>query len=179
MQSYLQATRETRLSYLALFVAVAAALSLLERSLPLPVPWARIGLANLVTLLLVAAGCYRDALLVGVLRSFLTALLAGGLFSPGHLLSLAGVLAAVAGMSLLHARRGRWFSVYGISLSGAWLHGLAQLLVARVLFLSWTALVALAPLVLGLSLVSGILVAALASRFLGHPDEPLVPQGGM
>ena len=169
IRSYLEAGRHEQLRWLTLFTALSAALSLTERLLPLPLPWIKPGLANLVTLILLAAGRYRDAFLVSVLRTFVTALFLGGLFAPGHLFALSGAVVSCAGMMLLH--RSGWFGIYGISACGAWLHALAQLGCGLLLFLSPESVFAIAPPMLLFSLAAGLLNGWLALRLSGIREE--------
>ncbi len=76
--------------YLALFVALAVGLHTFEVLMPNPLPWFRIGLANIFGL--TALFCYgiRALWAVNLLRIFIGNLLLGSLFAPGFLLSLGG-----------------------------------------------------------------------------------------
>jgi heptaprenyl diphosphate synthase len=152
-----------RLRTLALFTAAAAALSVLERALPSPLPWLKPGLANIFSLVLVAGGAVREALLVAVLRTFLAALFFGGLFSIGHVFALCGALASVGAMRLAAAPG--VFSLYGISMAGAFAHGLGQLALGRSVFLSSAATLAVATPLLLVSIATGVLTAWAAGRF--------------
>ncbi len=77
--------RARRQVFLALFIAIAVSLHILESLLPSPVPWLRLGLAN--TLALAALYLYdgRAAWTVSLARVGIGALLLGRLFSPGVL----------------------------------------------------------------------------------------------
>lgn len=173
---YLAARGETRAAYLAVLVAVAAALSLAERAIPMPVPWIKPGLANVVALVLIALRRPGDAVLVSVLRTFVAALAGVGVFSPGHLLSLSGALGSVAVMALL--ARGPWFSVHGLSLAGAWAHAALQLAAAAVLVVPWGAALALAPVLLSAALASGLLTGWAAAAVLARLPRQARPDGG-
>lgn len=149
---------------LVVYTALAAALSYAERFLPLPVPWMKPGLSNILVLILLLRDGFREAITVAVLKTFLVALAGGGLFSPGHLFSLSGSVAAVSVMGILI--RFPLFGVYGISTAGAWSHSLAQLLCGLFLFLSLPAVLAVAPVFLLLSLGTGLLTGYLTVRIL-------------
>jgi len=169
VSAYLKADRAERLSWLTLFTALAAALSITEKMLPLPLPWIKPGLANLITLVLLVVGQLRDALIVSLLRTFVTALFLGGLFAPGHLFALSGALVSCLGMALLF--RSGWFGIYGISALGAWLHALTQLVCGALLFLSVESVAMIAPLLLFFSLAAGLLTAWVTVRLLRAGEE--------
>ena len=156
------------LKRLIVFTAIASSLALLERAIPILPPWFKPGLANIVTLYLAARGEYRLAVLVTILRGFAGAFAFGGFFSPGHIFSLAGGLAAVTVCIVLCRFAYRYLSLYGVSVASALAHSCAQLAAAGLLFLSWDAAGAVAPIMLAASLVTGLVTAWLARRILIH-----------
>ena len=158
------------LKRLAVLTALAAALSLLERAIPSPLPWLKPGLANVITLYLAARGEYRAAVLVAILRSFVAALAFGGIFSPAHLFSLGGGLAAVCVTILLVRYGAGWFSIYGVSIAAATAHGAGQLVVGGLLFISWAAMQAILPLLVVVSIGTGIVTAWFAARILRREE---------
>ncbi len=111
-----------------LLVALAFVFSFLESlfPLPVPIPGIKLGLANGVVLLTLCLLGGKEALTVGVVRI----LLAGFTFgSPTMMLySLAGGLCSFGAMWL--CRKGRAFSLLGVSVAGGVVHNLAQLAVA-------------------------------------------------
>jgi heptaprenyl diphosphate synthase len=143
MNSYLGSTMEAntlkadntkwntqRITRLALFVALALILHAVESMIPapLPVPGARLGLANIVTLIVIVLTGAGDALLVVGLRTFLASLLSGRLTSFAFSI-VGGVLATLA-MSLAYRRLRHVLGLAGISILGAVAHNIGQLLVA-------------------------------------------------
>ena len=90
-----------RIVLLSLFTAIALVLSLVDSALPplLPVPGVRLGLANVVTLILLFTVRPRDAFLVLILRIILSSIFAGQGMS--FLYSLAGGLLCFLVMFLL------------------------------------------------------------------------------
>jgi heptaprenyl diphosphate synthase len=131
----------------------------------MPLPWARLGLANAAVL--VALGMYgpRSAALVGVSKLFLVGLLTGALVGPGSLMGLAGTAAAIAAMSAATYLRG--LSAVGWSAAGAIAHIVAQFGIAAVL--TGTPVVwALLPISMCVSLAFGVAVGLLARTLLSH-----------
>ncbi len=151
---------------IAALTALASALSLAERLLPGPLPWIKPGLANIVTLAIALRGEYRAVFFVTVFRSFAAALAWGGLFSPTHIFSLSGGIAA-AGVTILLCRLvPSLVSLVGISVAAAVAHGAGQLAAGRLLFLSRDAVLAVLPFVLLAAVGTGILVAVVTKKVM-------------
>ncbi|HHW91672.1 MAG TPA: Gx transporter family protein [Firmicutes bacterium] len=130
-------SKTKKMVQLSLLVAVGIALHVFEAMLPalnvLPIPGAKLGLANIVTLLTLVFLGYREALGVVLLRSLLASLVAGTFLTTTFYLSFAGALGSGLVMGLLYLfSRGR-FSLVGISICGAVAHNVSQLLVAALL----------------------------------------------
>jgi len=162
---YKNAKGEKRLLFLSLFITVSCALSLLERLIPMPVPWFKPGLANIVPLVLVILVRYKDAVIVSVLKTFITALMISGLFSPGHLFSFSGSLISILVMIILHRSAKRFLSPVGISIAGAYFHSFAQLIAGWIFFLPFETVMSFAPFFLLFSIFSGFLIGTLVLKF--------------
>jgi len=121
---------------IAYLVAVASLLSVVDSWIPKPLPLAKIGIANIVTLVLVMKRQYRLALLVAFLRVVVSHVFGGTLLAFGFWLSLAGSFFSAVVMSVMHRLLKQHLSVYGVSLWGGWAHALAQGVVAA-LFLGF------------------------------------------
>ena len=78
-------TQARRQVFLAMFIAIAVTLHVLETLLPTPVPWLRLGLANIMTLAALYLYGARAAWTVSLARVGVGALLLGRLFQPGLL----------------------------------------------------------------------------------------------
>lgn len=141
---------------LAMMVALAVALNLLEGSLPNPFPWVRLGLANAITLLVLVSWGFREALAVSVARVVLASLVSGGLMGPAFLLALGGGLAGTVVMGLMLATG--LFSVVGLSVGGSFAHTLTQFALLSILvFRDGSAMGMSTPFLL-LSLPAGAIV---------------------
>ncbi|NLI78077.1 MAG: Gx transporter family protein [Candidatus Riflebacteria bacterium] len=150
------------LALLGMLSAAAAALQILEAPLPRLVPWLKPGLANALVLFAIVRISPWFAAGIVVFRSLLAGLALGLLFSPAHLLGLAGGLAAAATMTLAVRLGHGWLGLAGISILGAVAHNLAQLgtvgLWAGQALPLWFHLVVM----VWLSIPSGLLVAGIA-----------------
>lgn len=121
-----------RLVILSLYVAMALILSYIESliPLPLPIPGAKIGLPNIITLVSLLTLGWPLTLLVVIARIFLSGFLFGGGFSIVY--SLGGGLLSLLVMSLLlHFFKNR-ISIILISVFGAITHNLGQVIVAAI-----------------------------------------------
>ena len=157
-------TKTFKTVYLALLVAQSLALFLFEGLIPLPflAPGAKLGLANLITLIaLYTLPRWQDTLLVILVRIILATMFGGG---PTILLySLSGGLLRVAGMLML--RRCRCFSLLGISAAGGFAHNLGQLLVASLVIGNPNLLFYL-PILGPCGIITGLLLGISASLAL-------------
>jgi len=148
-----------KLTRLSLLVSFGLALYSLEIFIPLP--WGRVGLANLATLLALLIFGGWEAFLVMGMRVFLGSLLFGGPLNPASLLSLAGGVASSSGMVLLRPLYPQVFSIVGISIWGALAHNLAQLLAAWFLLGKAAGIFGLLPFIPLISLGGGLIVGLL------------------
>jgi len=165
--------RARRQVFLALFIALAVSLHILESLLPSPVPWLRLGLANIMTLTALYLYGGRAAWTVSLARVGIGALLLGRLFSPGFWLALTGTIVATSVMIIVHRICGRYLSPVGVSAIGAAGHALGQVLAARLLIIQHEAIWQIAPLFLFFTVFSGVLTGWLATillqRLRQHP----------
>ncbi len=154
-----------RLLWLAFLTAFAGVLYLIETALPRPLPFMRLGLANIPLLMLVALRQWRGAMVVAAGKVALGGALSGMLFSPVTLLSLAGTAAALAAMRLACVKRLR-LSLVGVSIVGAVAHNLAQLGVVRLTLIRNARIFYLTPLLILLGIGTGLLTGWLAHALL-------------
>ncbi len=118
-----------KLTLLSLFAALSIVLSFVETLLPpiyAAIPGIKIGLANIVTLLLLYKFSLKDTIAVTIVRVLTVALLFGNFMTLSY--SLAGAFLSITVMALL--KKTNLFSTIGISISGAVAHNLGQILIA-------------------------------------------------
>ncbi|MBB5182868.1 Gx transporter family protein [Catenisphaera adipataccumulans] len=150
---------------LSFLMAVGIILQLLESLLPVAaiVPGYKIGFANIASLMALQMYDRKSMWIVGLGRIFLSALLQGTLFSVAFWLSLSGGLAALATMSL--AVQTKWFSIFGISVAGAAANSAGQVLAITWIYQQYFMQLYL-PVLLALSIVSGLLIALFVQLIL-------------
>lgn len=170
-----------RLTRDALLVALALALSYLERLLPLqavllPLPGVKLGLANVVTLYALCRFSLPETLGIVLCRCLLGALFGGGI--TGLLFSLLGGILAALTMKLTIRRLGQAFSLLGVSILGAAAHHVGQILAAMLTLASWAPLAYLPALLLS-ALAMGSVTACLTAGVLRRlPEESTQPPSG-
>lgn len=150
-------------SRIGLLVALGLVLQIVEGTIPpiLPLPGARLGLANLATVIaLVTLGPW-EALAVNVLRCLLGGLLRGSFI--GLTLSLTAGTAATLVMAALYGLGPRALSLTGVSIAGAVTHNAVQLAVAMWL-VGFPGLKHYLPYLLLVALPTGFFIGIAARR---------------
>ena len=142
--------------HIALLSAYALALHGFESMFPSPVPWLRLGLANIVTLITLLLYGLRAAVTVTLIRVVLASILNGTFLGPAFLLSLGGGILSTLSMGFFASFTPRLFSATGLSLIGALFHNVTQLLLAYVLFIQRIeAVLLITPLIILLGTLTG------------------------
>lgn len=150
--------------FLAFLAGISLFLSLVEFLIPRPLPFLRIGLANLPVLLFIRRLAFRDLLLLGTIKILAQGFLHGTLLSYTMLFMIAGTAASFTIMKCAVLLFKDLFSFVGISVLGAIANSTAQLLMAIFLIFPATAW-SLAPLILGSGVASGTLLGLFALKF--------------
>lgn len=156
-----------RIILLALFVAIAAVLHVIESRLPLPVPvpGVKLGLANIVSLFTIIMFGWREAVYVAVARVFVGSLFGGSLFGPAFVMSMGGALASIFIMVFVYNNYSKVFSLVGVSIFGAAIHNIAQVVLAAALVNSLGLLWYL-PYLLFFAIPTGLCTGLAANYFL-------------
>lgn len=144
-------------------LALALILSYVESLIPFyfGVPGMKLGLTNLLVVVVLYRESSKDALLVNLARIFLVGFLFGNGY--GILYSLAGGIVSLLVMVLL--KRTEKFSVAGVSAAGGVAHNLGQLFIAA-LAVSNYRVAFYAPVLVGCGCVTGCLIGAASAEVL-------------
>jgi heptaprenyl diphosphate synthase len=120
-----------KIAFLSLSVTLGLILSYVEAVLPVffGVPGMKLGLTNLIIVILLYCMGAKEAYLISIVRVFLAGFLFGNLFSIAF--SAAGALFSLVCMALV--KRTGAFSLTGVSLIGGVAHNAAQVAVAALL----------------------------------------------
>ncbi len=143
---------------IALLSAYALALHGFESLIPMPIPWFRVGLANIITITAFIVLGFRAALMVTLIRVFIASIFTGSFLGPGFMLSMGGGLSSVLAMGLVYYSVPWLFGPVGLSLIGALFHNLSQLLLAYVLFVQKIEpILLITPILLLIGTITGFL----------------------
>lgn len=172
--------RLSYLTYIALLITFAVVIHTVEAALPLPmpVPGVRLGLANIITLLTLVLFGLRSGLLVSIVRSVIGSLFIGGLFGFGFWLSItAGIFSTLAMALVLVLQKRGMVSLVSVSVIGAAVHNITQLSLASIIIANPALLRGYFPLLLLLSVPTGIFTG-LAAFYLEGVTRRMISQSG-
>ncbi len=140
---------------IAILAAIASIISILERFIPMPVPFIKPGLSNIFVIMALFINPW-GAVFVVITKILFTTVFFGGLFQPVTLMQLLGGLAGVLSMYII-IRINIKVSMIGLSITGAFFHNVI-LLYAAMLFANINGIGGLFSLFSLISLISGAIV---------------------
>ncbi len=118
-----------KLTLIGLLAALAIVLSYVEMLLPpiyAAIPGIKLGLANVVSVIVLYTLTIKEAALVTLVRVLTVALIFGNLMTMAY--SIAGAVLSITVMALL--KKTNLFSTVGVSIAGGVCHNLGQILMA-------------------------------------------------
>ena len=156
-----------RVAVFGVFTALALIFSYVELLIPINfgIPGAKLGLANLVIIIVLYKTDWKEALLLSVVRIVLAGFLFGNLF--GILYSLAGGILSLAVMALL--KKSGAFSIIGVSMAGGVSHNVGQLIMAMLVVETYAVGYYL-PVLLIAGLITGTLIGIAGREMLKRLD---------
>jgi len=157
--------RQTKkMTLLANFLAIAIVLNIIESVIPvIPVPGAKLGFANIVTLVILYMYSFKDSAALTVLRVLLVSILTAKLLNPVFFMSLSGAVFSLLAMGFF--KKTNFFGVLGVSVIGSVFHCFGQVF-AGIFVIGSTAVILYLPIMLFLSIPAGALTGIIAQRFL-------------
>ena len=155
-----------KLAIRAMFVSIALVLHVAESMIPLPIltPGAKIGLANVITMIAVVLLGYKEAFGILTARVIIGSIFGGGV--SGFLYSFSGGMLSLVMMAVLIKFLGKYVSMIGVSVTGAFFHSLGQVGVAAIM-LQNIRILSYLPVLLLTSIGAGI--------FVGYVSKALIP----
>lgn len=158
--------------HIAKMAAVALGLTLLENAIPTPLPGVKPGLANIVTLIVLARYGWRAAAWVSLLRVVAGSLLFGNFLAPGFFLSLSGAVCSLAVLALSMHLPQRFFGAVTHSILAAFAHIAGQMAVVYLWLIPHAGIAYLIPIFATAALVFGTVNGLIAARFMDNGDKP-------
>ena len=154
-----------KIPYYGLFAALAILMGYVEMMfpMPIPIPGVKLGLANIVVIIMMYLMDAKGAFFISLIRVFLSGLLFAGF--AGLLYSLAGAMLSFAVMALL--KKTDKFSIIGVSLAGGVFHNVGQVAVAAMVVENVKMMYYL-PFLLVSGVVTGIVIGIVAKTALRY-----------
>jgi heptaprenyl diphosphate synthase len=151
--------------------ALAIGLSVLEAAIPSPLPGVKPGIANIVTLIVLARYGWRTAAWVSLLRVLAGGLIMGSFLSPGFFLGLSGAVFSLAILAVSQHLPQRWFGPVTHSILAAYAHMTGQLLLVYLWLIPHAGVAYLLPIFALAALIFGTVNGLIAARFLHASPE--------
>ena len=149
---------EKKIRKIALLVSCASVLQAAEFLMPSPIPGVKLGLANIITLIVLADMGFVPALEVAVLRTIVSSLFLGTFLSPTFIMSLSGALTSTVIMGLAF----RYLGFISTSVLGSVVHVITQMSVVYLLVIRHPGVFVLIPWLGASAVVMGWFTGAVA-----------------
>lgn len=149
---------------IAILGACSIFLSTLEYLIPKPLPFLRLGLANLPILLSLSLFAPRYVFLLVLIKVVGQGLINGTLFSYVFVFSASGAFASVVVMVIVYRVFSKWISLIGVSILGALASNLVQLWLAAVMVFGSAGLLVGPPFLI-VGTVSSVILGVTAQVF--------------
>jgi len=157
--------------HIAKMAAVALGLTVLENAIPSPLPGVKPGLANIVTLIVLARYGWRVAAWVSLLRVLAGSLLFGNFLTPGFFLSLSGAVLSLIMLAFARHLPSRWFGPITHSVLAAFAHIAGQMVVVYLWLIPHSGIAYLIPIFATAALVFGTVNGLIAARFMDNDEN--------
>lgn len=157
-------------AYLGVFLAAAMICSYVETLIPFHfgIPGVKLGLTNIVVIMMLYLTGAREAFLVSMVRILLTGLLFGNVFSIIYSLS-GGILSFLVMFLLKKTDR---LGCVSVSTAGGISHNLGQILAASLLIYDFHIMFYI-PVLLIAGLITGLLIGLLGQELILRLDGPI------
>ena len=154
-----------KIVFLGVSLSMAIAIGMFESLFPdFFIPGFKLGLANIIILILLYGVGWSEALVVDILRVLLVSLLRGNFLTMGGFMSFAGAALSFLGMLLIKILWKK-ASLFFVSVAGAILHDAGQILVGF-FYLENATIFAYLPFMVLISFVTGAFCAFVAREVL-------------
>ena len=161
-----------KLVFLSFMIAISVVLSIIETAISgmiFLIPGVKLGLANVITLIVLMTLGERDAFLVVIVRLLIVALTYSGLFSNSFWISISGGMLAILVMILIKKTK---LSIFSISVFGSLMHMVGQI-AAAIVVSNTQALIYMLPYMMALSVPTGLVTGYLAKRIISNFTEKI------
>ena len=157
--------RVQKMALLGVLTAGAIVIAILESFIPsIGIPGVKLGLANIVILVILYELGIVEAIIVNLLRVIVVGLVRGTFLGMGFLMSLTGAVLSL-GIMILFYLLIKKFSIIGVSVIGSIFHVTGQILIAM-LYLGTAYIVLYLPVIAISAIITGVFVGILAQLII-------------
>ena len=154
-----------KMALLGVLTAGAIVIAILESFIPsVGIPGVKLGLANIVILIILYELGIVEAIVVNLLRVLVVGLVRGTFLSMGFLMSLTGAVLSL-GIMILFYLLIKKFSIIGVSVIGSIFHVTGQILIAM-LFLGTAYIFMYLPIIAISAIITGVFVGIVAKLII-------------
>ena len=154
-----------KMALLGVLTAAAIVIAILESFIPsVGIPGVKLGLANIVILIILYELGIWEAAVVNLLRVLVVSLVRGTFLSMGFLMSLTGCVFSL-GIMILFYLIIKKFSIIGVSVIGSVFHVLGQILIAMI-FLGSAYIFLYLPVIAVSAIITGVFVGVVAKLII-------------
>lgn len=167
-----------KIIFLAIMISISIVLSIVESMISITIfiiPGVKLGLANIITLVVLYIYGGKEAFVVSILRIFIVSLIYSGLFTPTSMMSLAGGI--IAYLTMVAIKQIPKLSIVSVSVMGALMHMVGQIGMA-IIVLDTPTLVYYLPYMILISIPTGLLTGLVGRKMtdifhnqLNNPDR--------
>ena len=157
-----------RIALCGVMTALALVFGYIEHLVPFPIGiyGIKIGLANLVVVVMLYTMNWQSALIINLVRIFISFLLFGS--ATSLIYSLCGGILSFLVMMLIKSIKKPSFSVVGVSICGAICHNIGQIL-AAIFLLDELRIGFYLPVLIAVGALTGTLIGLVALPIINHP----------
>jgi len=181
---------QSNIVQIASLVAIGCVLQISESLIPHPVPGVRLGLANMITLLALVKLGFRSAIEISILRTVVSSLVLGTFLTPTFILSFSGAITSTIVMWgfwwFSYRLPGYGFGLVGISVLGAIIHNITQIILAYYLLIKHPSIFYFLPWLMLSSVImgwlTGLVTIGVVKRLNAYSEDkntvnnPAVPE---
>ena len=154
-----------KMALLGVLTAAAIVIAILESFIPsVGIPGVKLGLANIVILIILYELGIWEAVVVNLLRVLVVSLVRGTFLSMGFLMSLTGCVFSL-GIMILFYLLIKKFSIIGVSVIGSLFHVTGQILIAMI-YLGSAYIFLYLPVIAISAIITGVFVGIVAKLII-------------
>ena len=154
-----------KIALLGVLTAGAIVIAILESFIPsIGIPGVKLGLANIVVLIVLYELGIGEAVFVNLARVLITGLVRGTFLTMGFLMSITGAFLSLTVMIIFYLLIKK-FSIIGVSVIGSFFHVVGQILIAMI-FLGTPYIVLYLPIIAISAIITGVLVGIVANLII-------------